>query len=162
MTTAFFVPGALILTVSGGFLFGVARGALYGAFFLTAGSVLAFLLSRHLIGEWIQKRYETQLRRFNREVARHGVNYLFILRVIPVMPAFLVNYLSGLTRMSTVRFAVVSFLGILPGAVVYSVAGRQLATIESTDDILSASVLIGFALLAVFALLPVLHAKLRK
>jgi uncharacterized membrane protein YdjX (TVP38/TMEM64 family) len=162
IVTAFFIPGALILTVSGGFLFGPMAGAVYAALFSTIGSSLAFLMSRYLIGAWVQKRYRKQLNRFNEEMSRHGHNYLFVLRVIPVLPSFLINYLSGLTRISLIRFAVVTFLGICPGAVIYSMAGRQLASIEHPKDILSVKVIGGLSLLAVFALLPVIHDRIRR
>ena len=106
----------MILTVCGRFSVRGVPGALYAAAFSTAGSLLAFLLSRHLIGAWVQQRYRRQLGRFNDEIARHGPNYLFVLRVVPVMPSFLINYLSGLPAFRACRFALFSFLGIAPGA----------------------------------------------
>jgi uncharacterized membrane protein YdjX (TVP38/TMEM64 family) len=154
--TAFFIPGALVLTVSGGFFFGAFPGAFFAAAFSTGGSLLAFLLSRHLIGGWVQQRYKKQLKRFNEEIARHGANYLFVLRVTPVLPSFVINYLSGLTRISAWRFALFSLLGIAPGAFIYSLAGLQLRSIETPKDLLSANVLIGIWLLALFALSPAL------
>ena len=160
-TTAFFIPGALIMTVAGGFLFGAIPGAFYAATSLTAGSVLAFLLSRHLIGAWVQQRYRRQLERFNSEIARHGPNYLFVLRIVPVMPAFLLNYLSGMTRISAGRFALFSFLGISPGAVVYSLAGLQLQSIQAPGDLLSARILAGIWMLAIFSLSPVIFDLVR-
>lgn len=162
ISTAFFVPGALVLTVSGGFLFGAALGSVYAALFSTAGCILAFLLSRHLIGEWIQKKFGQQFKRFNEEIRRHGPNYLFVLRIVPVMPSFLLNYLAGLTCISTLRFAVATFLGIFPGAIVYALAGRQLSQIERPHDILSGKIIAGFLLLAAFALLPVLYERMRR
>ncbi len=162
LSTAFFVPGALILTVSGGFLFGAPFGALYASLFSTAGSTLAFLMSRHFLGSWVQQRFEKQLNQFNKEISRHGPNYVFVLRVLPVMPSFLVNYLAGLTRISTVRFAAATFLGICPGAIIYSFAGSQLSSIETLKDILSVKVTIAFLLLAVFALLPVLYDLIQR
>ncbi len=160
LSTAFFVPGAIILTISGGFLFGTVRGALYSSIFSTIASTVAFLVSRYLIGSWVQSRFHLQLVRFNDEIHRHGTNYLFVLRIVPVMPAFLINYLSGLTRISIARFMIVSFFGICPGAAVYSLAGRQLATIERAEDILSLGVLIGLLLLALLALAPVLYRRI--
>lgn len=160
-STAFIVPGALVLTLGAGFVFGAVAGAFYSIIFLTASSTAAFLASRYFIGHWVQTHYQEQLKRFNREIELHGMNYLFVLRIMPVMPAFLLNYLSGLTRISTTRFTVVSFLGISPGAAVYALAGRQLATIRTTSDILSPDVAVVFLLLALLALLPVLYAKSR-
>src|SRR6266511_4110949 len=88
VSTSFFIPGALILTISGGFLFGGALGALYASLFSTVGASMAFLTSRYLIGNSIQKHYPRQLARFNKEISRRGSNYLFVLRIIPVMPFF--------------------------------------------------------------------------
>ncbi len=158
-STAFIVPGTLVLTLGAGYFFGAVQGTVYASLFLTASSTVAFLASRYLIGSWVQRRFVGQLRSFNAEIERHGMNYLFVLRVVPVMPAFVINYLSGLTRISTGRYVIISFLGILPGAVVYSLAGRQLAFIRSTGDIASGGVLIGLLLLAVFALLPVMYRR---
>jgi uncharacterized membrane protein YdjX (TVP38/TMEM64 family) len=162
VSTSFIVPGALILTLAGGFLFGTGPGAVYASLFSTAGSTLAFWTSRYLIGAWVQERHRSQLVRFNEEIARYGSNYLFALRVVPVMPSFLVNYLAGLTRITTPRFMVATLGGILPGALVYSMAGRQLASIESPKDILSPPVIIGFALMATLALLPVVYSRVQR
>jgi uncharacterized membrane protein YdjX (TVP38/TMEM64 family) len=161
LSTAFFLPGSLILTIGSGFLFGAGMGAVYTSVFLTAGSILAFLASRHLIGNTVQQRFKQQLARFNREIHRYGRNYLFILHIQPVLPSFLINYLSGLTEMPVRRFAFVTFFSLLPGSFVYSFAGRQLASMQSASDILSSGVLIGIGLLAVLALIPVLAARLK-
>lgn len=162
IAAAFFIPGTLLLTLAGGYLFGGLPGALYASLFSTAGSTLAFLFARHLVGRSLQRKYEQQLSRFNEEMHRHGPNYLFMLRVIPVMPSFLLNYLSGLTSLSAPRFASVTFLGLFPGALVYSIAGSQLATLETPRDVLSPKVLLGFLLMAVLALLPVMHSFSRR
>jgi uncharacterized membrane protein YdjX (TVP38/TMEM64 family) len=156
VTTAFFVPGALVLTVTGGYLFGAGPGTLYTSLFSTVGAGLAFLLSRYLIGAWVQEHYWKQMKSFNNEIARHGPNYLFVLRIVPVMPAFMLNYLSGMTRMSLFRFALFSFLGILPGALIYSMAGLQLKSIQAPQDLLSGRMLIGLSLLVLFSLSPAL------
>ena len=158
-STSFFLPGALILTVCGGFLFGALPGSLYAAVFSTAGSSLAFLASRHAIGRWVQARYKKQLVRFNEEILRYGSNYLFVLRVVPVLPSFVINYLSGLSHMSLRRFAVATFFGICPGAIVYSLAGGKLSALRSTDDLFSPDVLIGFMMMGALALLPVLLSR---
>ncbi len=160
--TSFLLPGALGLTVIGGFLFGTVPGALYACFFSTAGSTLAFLASRHVIGERIQERYGRQMERFNREIDRYGTNYLFVMRIVPVLPAFLINYLSGVTQMPAIRFAAVSFLAMMPGALIYSAAGRELAVIERPQDILSPGIVIGFLFLAGIGLAPVLYARLTR
>lgn len=162
LSTAFFLPGALVLTVLGGFLFGFLPGALYANLSAAAGACLAFLASRYVAGDMMQKRYAQQLRGFNREIERHGPNYLLVLRIVPVLPFFVVNYLAGLTKISLPRFLFTTFLGMLPGSLVYSFAGRQLETIARPEDILSTGVMVALSLLAVLALLPVIVNALRK
>ncbi len=153
-TTAFFVPGALLLTLVAGFLFGVFLGTLYVIVGDTLGCVGAFLLSRYLIGDWVQEKFHSELQAFNREVALHGHNYLFALRVLPVLPSFLVNYFAGLTRIPLKVFALTTSLGSLPGAAVYAFAGRKLGEVRRLQDLFSGDLILVFGLLGVLAILP--------
>lgn len=155
ITTAFFVPGALLLTLVAGFLFGVLPGTLYVIIGDTSGCVAAFLLSRYLIGEWIQEKFDRELRAFNREISLHGHNYLFALRVLPILPSFLVNYFAGLTRIPLKTFALTTSLGSLPGAAVYAFAGRKLGEVRQLEDLFSPDLILVFALLGLLAILPV-------
>ncbi|MFZ5908040.1 MAG: TVP38/TMEM64 family protein [Nitrospirota bacterium] len=161
MSTAFFIPGAIIATITGGFMYGVLMGTLYVNIGSTAGATLAFLLSRHMIGKWVQRKYRDYLSLFNREIERHGSNYLFTLRIIPLLPFFLTNYLAGLTRISVTRFIATTSLGMLPGSIVYTYAGEQLSKLNSPEDIRSTGFIAALLLLAFFALLPVFihHTK---
>jgi uncharacterized membrane protein YdjX (TVP38/TMEM64 family) len=156
ISTAFFTPAAVPMTVAGGFLFGIVMGMVYVNIGSVIGSTLAFLSSRFLIGDWIQKRYGNKLQRFNEEIERHGHNYLFILRIVPILPFFLVNYLAGLTKIPLKKFIFISAIGMLPGSFVYAFAGRQFAKIEKLKDILSPELLLAFLLLGLFALSPVI------
>ena len=162
VSTAFFVPGAIVLTLAAGFFFGVFPGTLYVVSGATLGAGLAFLSARYLIGNWIQSRYEGPLRAFNEEMAKHGHRYLFTLRIVPVLPFFLVNYLAGLTRLSFKSFVATTVLGMLPGSLVYTFAGHQLETIDRAEDIFSFRLLVAFSLLALFALLPVVVDHLKR
>jgi uncharacterized membrane protein YdjX (TVP38/TMEM64 family) len=162
LSTAFIIPGAIILTLAGGFLFGTVPGALYVNIGATTGAAIAFLLSRYLIGEWIQQKYENQLRTFNEEISRHGHNYLLTLRVIPILPFFVINYLAGLTEISLKKFIWTTSLGMLPGSLLYAFAGQQLATIDSVKDILSTKLVLSFVLLGVLALSPVVVHRIKK
>jgi uncharacterized membrane protein YdjX (TVP38/TMEM64 family) len=155
ITTAFFVPGALLLTLVAGFVFGVLSGTLYVIIGDTLGCVAAFLLSRYLIGNWVQEKFEGELRAFNRDIALHGHNYLFALRVLPILPSFLINYLAGLTRISIKTFALTTSLGSLPGAAVYTFAGQKLGEVRRLEDVFSAEMILVFILLGVLAVLPV-------
>lgn len=156
VSTAFFVPGATVITIVGGYLFGVTMGTVYLLVGATLGATLAFLSAQYLIGNWIQHRFQEPLKAFNKEVTRHGHNYLITFRMVPVMPFFLVNYLAGITKMPLGRFMWTTALGMFPGTVVYCFAGRELGDIESPDDIMSPRLMVALSLLALFAVLPVL------
>lgn len=156
ISTAFAVPGALVLALVGGFLFGAFRGALYANIGLTAGAILAFLTARFVLGEWLQKRYSSQLEAFNREIEGHGAYYLFVLRVVPALPFFLVNYLAGITRMSLKSYVIATGLGELPGSVILSFAGQQFQTISHMEDALTPTVLFSLGLVALLGILPVI------
>lgn len=161
VSTAFFVPGAIVLTLAGGFLFGVLPAALYVNAGAVIGAVLALQISRRLAGNWIQERYADQLEPFNRAIERHGVHYLMALRIIPVLPFFAVNYLAGLTRIPLGTFVWTTSLGILPGSLVYAYAGRELGSITRPGEILSPGVIAALVLLGVLILLPPLYRKVR-
>lgn len=156
LVVALSIPGAVLLTLVGGFLFGILLTVLYVNVGATVGATVAFLIARYLIGDRLQHRYEHQLARFNNEISRNGFRYLLTLRFLPVFPFFLINFLSGLTKVPLKTFIWTTSLGILPGTAVYAFAGRQIGTIRSLQEILSKKVLIAFALLALFTLFPII------
>jgi len=158
--TAFSVPGATILTLTGGFLYSTLIGAVYVNIGATSGAILAFLFARHIAGHSIQEKYGDKLARFNEELDRNGAGYLLTLRLVPIFPFFLINLFAGLTRIRLHTFAWTTSLGIIPGSLVYAYAGRQLGTIRSTGDIFTPKVLAVFILLALFALMPVALRKI--
>jgi uncharacterized membrane protein YdjX (TVP38/TMEM64 family) len=157
--TAFSVPGAAVMTMAGGFLFGVAVGSLLSATGATMGAAGAFLSSRYVFGRSMQAVYGSRLESFNASVEKNGVRYLLALRLIPVFPFFLINILAGLTRISFVSFLWTTAIGIIPGTVAFSFAGRRLGSIESVHDVLSGKVIVACAILAVVILLPVFIKK---
>jgi len=148
--TALSLPGATLLTLLGGALFGFSWGLLIISFASTLGATLAFVLSRFLFRQPIEKRFPSQLEAVNRGVEREGAFYLFMLRLVPVFPFFLINLVMGLTRIKTVTFYWVSQLAMLPGTAVFVNAGGQLGELESLGSIVSPMLLASFALLAVF------------
>jgi uncharacterized membrane protein YdjX (TVP38/TMEM64 family) len=162
VTTALFVPGALVMSLAGGFLFGVVQGTLYVIAGASVGATLAFLSARYLLGDRVQRRFGEQLGRFNREMKRHGHNYLLVMRIFPLLPFFVTNYLAGITRIRYRTFLWTTCLGMLPGSVVYTFAGQEIGAIETPEDIFSAKLLAAFSFLAVLAILPVLHRIVRK
>jgi pyruvate/2-oxoglutarate dehydrogenase complex dihydrolipoamide dehydrogenase (E3) component/uncharacterized membrane protein YdjX (TVP38/TMEM64 family) len=147
------VPGALILTLAGGAIFGLGTGLLLVSFASSLGALLAFLVARYLLRDTVQGRFGRQLAPINEGLQRDGVFYLLTLRLVPLFPFWLVNLLMGLTPISAARFYVVSQLGMLAGTAVYVNAGTQLASIATPRDILSPALLGSFVLLGLFPLL---------
>jgi pyruvate/2-oxoglutarate dehydrogenase complex dihydrolipoamide dehydrogenase (E3) component/uncharacterized membrane protein YdjX (TVP38/TMEM64 family) len=147
------IPGAAILTLAGGALFGWGLGLLIVSFASTLGATLAFVAARYALRDWVQGRFGHRLADIHRSMDKEGAFYLFSLRLIPILPFFLINLLMGLTRMKTWTFYWVSQLGMLAGTAVYVNAGTQLARLDSAQDILSPALLGSFALLGVFPLI---------
>lgn len=161
--TAFSIPGAAVVTLLGAALFGFWFSLALVSFASTIGATLAFLSSRYLLRNWVQQRFSDKLNAINAGVKKDGAFYLFTLRLIPIFPFFLINLLMGLTPISTVRYYLVSQLGMLPGTAVYLNAGTQLAEIKTLAGIVSPTVLLSFALLGVFPFIAKwLLSKLQK
>ncbi|WP_090142778.1 FAD-dependent oxidoreductase [Limnohabitans sp. DM1] len=153
LATALSIPGAVIITLGGGAVFGLWQGLLLVSFASTLGATLAFLASRFVLREWVEARFGQRLADINAGVDKEGAFYLFTLRLIPVVPFFLINLLMGLTRMKTWTYYWVSQLGMLAGTAVYVNAGTQLAQLESLQGILSPALLGSFVLLGIFPLI---------
>lgn len=150
--TALSLPGAAVLTLAGGGLFGLSVGTLVVSFASTIGATLACAVARFLLGEWVQKKFGDRLAAIDAGIAKEGAFYLFSLRLVPIFPFFIINLLMGLTRMRLFTFFWVSQIGMLPGTAVYVNAGKELAGIETLSGILSPGVLISLALLGLFPL----------
>ena len=150
--TGLSLPGAAIMTLAGGAVFGLLWGAVLVSFASTLGAAVAFVVSRYVLREGIQRRYGDRLKAINAGIERDGAFYLFTMRLVPAFPFFVVNLVMGLTPMRTLTFALVSQLGMLPGTIVYVNAGTQLARIDSLQGILSPALIGSFVLLGVFPL----------
>lgn len=150
LVTALSLPGAAVMTLAGGAIFGVATGMLIVSFASSIGATIAFLVARYLFRDAVQRRFGAKLRAINEGIEREGSFYLFTLRLIPMFPFFLINLAMGLTPLRTGRFYLVSQIGMLPGTLVYVNAGRQLGNVDSLAGILSPGLLLSFALLGVF------------
>ena len=157
LVAALSVPGALVLTLTAGALFGLTVGTVVVSFASSVGATLAFLASRHLLRDAVQGRFGQRLQPINDGIARDGALYLFTLRLVPIFPFFMVNLLMGLTPIRTASFYWVSQLGMLAGTVVYVNAGTELAKITSLSGIVSPALLLSFTLLGFF---PMLARKL--
>jgi len=161
LVAALSIPGVVILTLAGGFLFGTLQTTGYVNIGATVGATLSFLSARYLLGGRIQEKYQAQLMKFNREVEQNGAGYLLTLRLIPVFPFFLINFLSGLTTIRIRTFIWTTSLGVAPGTAVFAFAGQQLGSINALSEVLSTKVLAAFGLLAAFALFPIVLKRIR-
>ncbi|MBT8447764.1 MAG: FAD-dependent oxidoreductase, partial [Gammaproteobacteria bacterium] len=150
--TALSLPGAGIMTLAAGALFGLVTGTLVVAFASPIGATLAFLIARYLLRDSVQTRFAHRLEAVNHGIERDGALYLFTLRLVPIFPFFVINLVMGLTPIKTATFFLVSQVGMLPATIVFVNAGTQLAEIESIGDILSPGLIASFALLGVFPL----------
>ena len=148
--TALSLPGAVILTLAGGALFGLWTGLVVVSLASTAGATLAFLAARYLLRDSVTRRFGARLDEVHRGMDRNGAFYLFTLRLVPLVPFFVINLVMGLTKMPARRYAWVSQLGMLPGTLVYVNAGTALGGLQSLSGIVSPQLLGAFALLAVF------------
>jgi len=152
-STASSLPGAAVLSLAGGVLFGLTVGTLVVSFASTIGATLAMLIARVLLRDWVKNRFASQMAIINSGMIKEGAFYLFTLRLVPVVPFFIINLVMGLTQLRTVTFFWVSQLGMLPATLVYVNAGSELGKIQSIDDILSTQLIISFLLLGIFPLL---------
>ncbi|MDQ9172101.1 FAD-dependent oxidoreductase [Oxalobacteraceae bacterium R-40] len=153
LVSASSLPGAAVMTLAGGALFGLTLGTLVVSFASALGATLAFLAARYFMHDWIRQHFRRQFETIDEGIARGGRFYLLTLRLVPIFPFFIVNLLMGLTKMRTGTYYWVSQLGMLPGTIVYVNAGTQLAQIESLRDILSPAILGSFVLLGLFPLI---------
>lgn len=147
------LPGAAIMTLMGGAIFGFSKGLVLVSFASAIGATLAFLSSRFLLRDWVQLRFGERLKPINEGVAKDGPFYLFALRLVPLFPFFVVNLVMGLTSIKTWPFYWVSQLGMLAGTAVFVNAGTQLVQISSLKGIISPAILGSFALLGIFPII---------
>ncbi len=154
------LPGAVILTLAGGFLFGATMAALFINIGATTGATLAFLSARYLLRDTVEQKFGKWLGPFQEGFAKNAFSYLLTLRLIPLFPFFVVNLVSGLTRVNIWTYVAATAIGIIPGSFVYAYAGRQLGTINSLKEIASPNIIGAFVLLGLLALVPVVYKKI--
>jgi len=160
LQTAFSLPGGAVLTLTGGFLFGSVLGTLFVNIGATIGATMAFLAARYLFRDWVERTFGDRLEPIQAGFATNAFSYLMTLRLIPAFPFFLVNLVSGLTRINGGTYVAATAVGIIPGSFVFAYAGRQLGTMNDLGDIASPPVLIAMTLLGLLALLPVAYRHL--
>ena len=159
LQTAFSLPGGALMTLTGGFLFGSVLGTIFVNVGATTGATLAFLAARYVLRDWVERKFGHRIEPIQAGFAQNAFSYLLTLRLIPAFPFFLVNLVSGLTRMPLGTYVIGTSIGIIPGSFVYAFAGRQLGSINSLAEIASPPVLLAFTFLGLLALVPVLHRK---
>lgn len=157
LTTALSIPGATVLTLAAGALFGFSQGLVFVSFASTIGATLAFLASRFLFRDFVQTKFKDRLKSINEGVEREGAFYLFTLRLVPIFPFFVINLVMGLTPIKTVTYFFVSQVGMLLGTAVYVNAGVQLAQLDGLKGIFSPSLIASFTALG---LMPLIGKKI--
>jgi uncharacterized membrane protein YdjX (TVP38/TMEM64 family) len=157
--TALSLPGAAILTLAGGAIFGAVMGTIWVNIGATTGALLAFLLARTLLRGWVLKRFGQRMLSLDKGLNENGLSYLLFLRLVPLFPFFLVNLACGVTGLSIKTYLIGTMIGILPGSFIYANAGASLASIESISQVASMRVLVSLALLGLFALIPAMYRR---
>ena len=150
LVTGVSLPGAGIMTLAAGAIFGVFWGTILVSFGSVFGATIAFLIARYLFHDYIQHRFSHRLEKINKGIREEGDLYLFTIRIVPIFPFFIVNNVMALTPIKTLNFALVSQIGMLLPTVIFVNAGTQLARIESPGDVLSLELIASFALLGLF------------
>lgn len=151
--TGLSLPLSIPITLLGGAVFGVLWGSVIVTLAATLGATLSFWAARYLFRDWVQTRFERQLAAINRGIERDGIFYLFLLRLIPAFPFFVINLVMGVTRMRTLTYFLVSLVGMIPGTVLYVNAGARLAQVKFLSDLLSPTLIASFVALGVFPLI---------
>ncbi|MCC5872989.1 MAG: FAD-dependent oxidoreductase [Gammaproteobacteria bacterium] len=150
VVTGLSLPGAAVMTLAGGAIFGLLWGTVLASFASTIGATIAMLVARLLLRDAVQRRFASQLGPINRGIERDGAFYLFSLRLVPLFPFFMINLVMGLMPIRALTFFVASQIGMLPGTVVFVFAGTRLAEVSGPGDVLSPDLILAFVLLAAF------------
>jgi uncharacterized membrane protein YdjX (TVP38/TMEM64 family) len=162
VVTGLSLPGAVILTLAGGFVFGAVIAAILVNLGATTGATFAFLAARYLLRDTVEHKLGHWVGPLQEGFAKDAFSYLMTLRLIPLFPFFVVNLVSGLTRVTLPTYVVATALGIIPGSFVYAFAGEQLGTIHSLQEIATPNVIGALVLLGLLALVPVLYKRVAK
>jgi len=148
------LPVFVMMSIAGGFFFGVVRGALLANLGATLGSTVSFLLIRHLFGKVLHEKYKDRLRAFNREFKKYGYSYLLSLHFFLIVPLFVPNVLGGLANVSLWTFVWTTFVGMIPGTFIFAFAGKQLMTIQSLREVFSPQLILVAVFFLFLSLVP--------
>ena len=158
----FLLPGATLLSVFSGAVFGLPMGPLLVSFGSTLGAVLAFFVARYILRDWVEERFGERLHPIHEGLCENDINYILVLRLVPLFPFFLVNIAMGVSPISWKVFMLGTLLGKLPATWIYANAGSHLASLRSLSDITSPEVLGAHTLLGLLAITPVIFKQMRK
>ena len=162
LMVALSLPGATILTLSAGAIFGSVLGMILVNIGATLGATAAFLSARFIFREWVEGKFSNKLIAINNGISGNAVSYMLFLRLVPLFPFFLINLVLGLTQVRLRIYFLVTMIGIMPGSFIYANAGSNMASINSVSDISSPEVFGSLVLLGIFSLIPVLYRRLKK
>jgi len=153
------LPLPALLTITGGFLFGVLPGIIYACIGATLGSILSFLIFRAFFGDKLQKRYAKQLKSFNHNMTLYGSNYILGVHFIGLIPFFIINALASLTSISLFNFTWTTAVGVIPSSIIFAFMGQKLSSVNSVYELFTPGVIIMFVILVLFSVLPVAWRK---
>ncbi len=156
------LPGAGVMTFSGGVLFGILPAMLFVNISATIGGGIAFIVARKFFGIFIQNKFGERLQKFNDDIDRHGKNYLLTMRLIPIFPFFFVNIAAGLTKISFMTFVWTTSLGTIPGTFAYVFAGHNISNIAGGEEILSPPVIAALVIFGLMSIGPTIINKKRE
>ena len=162
VATAFSIPGAAVLSLAGGLLFGLGFGLIFVNIGASLGATINFIFARYIIGDSIQKKYGDKFEKFNNDIEKNGKNYLLTLRLIPLFPFFLVNVLAGVSSVKMRTFVWTTIIGIIPGSIFYVYAGTTLKNADALTDFISWKTTLPLVILGLLVFLPVIINKFRK
>ena len=153
------LPGATILTLAAGAIFGATSGMLVVNIGATLGATVAFIFARLVFREWVENKFRSKIKSINEGFSRNPISYILFLRLVPLFPFFIVNLVSGVTQVRLSVYLFGTMIGIMPGSFIYANAGSNLARIETISDIASPGVLGALVLLGLFSLIPIFYQR---
>ena len=162
LTVSLSLPGATVLTLTAGAIFGSVLGMFLVNIGATLGATVAFLSARFIFRDWVEGKFSDKLEAVNSGISSNAFSYMLFLRLVPLFPFFLINLVLGLTQVRLSVYFFSTMIGIMPGSFIYANAGSNLAGINSVSDIASPKVFGALILLGIFALIPALYRLIKK
>ncbi|MCF7799740.1 VTT domain-containing protein [Candidatus Babeliales bacterium] len=162
ISNVFLLPFSALLTIGGGFIFGILFGTIFSNIGSTLGAACSFLIYKYLFGKTLQNKYQDKLTNFNKNLKSNSSYYLLIIRLVPIIPFFIVNILASFTQVSLATFIWTTSLGIIPISIIFTMAGKKIETISKPGDVFSRQMLIILSLIIISALIPMIIKTCKK